>query len=316
MEANTLIFLRGERFQKFKVSLSSNPGIMIERVVKQSICETKKRKSWGSCGALPMPLDISSAVHLDLSKTHSRVSDSRGPAPPSPLLARSPEISKPLQPHLARRTRTAPLRPATRGRSDTFLKRSSLQVISSRAQQTPLRESDYHAFLWQRNVPAHQSYYILQGNLVWSPAANIVYPQEGIWIKDEELGLIIWIVSVARWLSLTLGSMGVGSNGQHLWAGVSMETKKEHELRRVDWHTRNLSSVLSLNLGKRMEKQKTERTLLSWASVPSCCVCRALWGIHVWGVTILEFTTEARGGEELRPGSHTSEVGASLCSQL
>lgn len=259
---------------------------MIERVVEQSICETKKRKAWGSFGALPMPLDISSAVHLDLSKTHSWVSDSPGTAPPSPLLARSPEISKPLQPHLAHRTRTAPLRSATRGRSDTFLKRSSLQVIFSRAQQIPLRESDYHAFLWQRNVPAHQSYYILQGNLVWSPAANIVYPQDGIWIKNKELGLNIWIVSVARWLSLTLGSAGVGGDGQHLWAGVSMETKKEQELRRVDWHTRNLTSVLSLNLGKRMEKRGKQRGLcfpghLFWAAA-----CAGPFEVYMFGVLL------------------------------
>ena len=102
---------------------------MIELVVEQSICETKKRKAWGSFGALPMSLDISSAVYLDSSRTHSRVSDSGETAPPSPLPARSPEISKPFQPHRAHRTRTAPLRLATRGRSDTFLKRSSLQII-------------------------------------------------------------------------------------------------------------------------------------------------------------------------------------------
>ena len=101
---------------------------MIERVVEQSICETKKRKAWGSFGALPMSLDISSAVHLASSRTHSRVSDSGGTAPPSPLLARS-EISTPFQPHRVHRTRTASLRSATRGRSDTFLKRSSLQII-------------------------------------------------------------------------------------------------------------------------------------------------------------------------------------------
>lgn len=93
MEANTLFFLKEEKdYRNLKpVSLSSNPGIMIERVVEQSICETKKRKEWGFFGALPMSLYISSAVHLDSSRTHSRVSDSGRTAAPSPLLARSPE---------------------------------------------------------------------------------------------------------------------------------------------------------------------------------------------------------------------------------
>lgn len=83
---------------------------MIERVVEQSICETKKRKAWGSFGALPMPLDISSAVHLDLSKTHSWVSDSPGN---SSTLSPSGEISWDLQ-----------TPPATPGPSDTHRTRS------------------------------------------------------------------------------------------------------------------------------------------------------------------------------------------------
>ena len=53
MEANTLVFFFFFFFKEETdsrnlkpVSLSSNPGKMIEQVAEQSICGTKKRKAW------------------------------------------------------------------------------------------------------------------------------------------------------------------------------------------------------------------------------------------------------------------------------
>ena len=50
MEANTLVFFFFKEETDSRnlkpVSLSSNPGKMIEQVAEQSICGTKKRKAW------------------------------------------------------------------------------------------------------------------------------------------------------------------------------------------------------------------------------------------------------------------------------